>query len=497
MSLADLNAGAALPELFLTAALFGMLLFAVFRGQGRMDLVIAGTLAGLLGTLALILLVPLAADREAFVGLFVADSLARFAKILIVGSAVLVLWMTGPKLARHGLLKFEYPIVFGFSVLGMMLMVSANDMLSLYLGLELQSLALYVLAAFNRDNSQASEAGLKYFILGALSSGILLYGISLIYGFGGAGSTNFALLHQTITALESPTDNLGLVIGLVFMAAGLGFKISAAPFHMWTPDVYQGSPFSVTSFLASAPKIAAFVLIFRFFYDPLVALVDQWRQIVLMLALVSIFWGAIAGIAQRNLKRLIAYSSISHMGYALLGLASASVAGGSAMLSYLSAYVVMTLGVFALVMSLERDGKDIEKIDDLAGLGKAAPFKAFALLILMMSLAGIPVFAGFFVKVQVFYAAIAAGYNLAVVLAVIGSVIACFYYIRLVKIAYFDVPEEKLTHNNDTRPGMSILVASLLVVSLWGFMNRFLDDAAQRSIEMQEWALTNRVTDLI
>ena len=495
MTLADLNLGFALPELFLTAALFGMLMFGVFRGQDRVDLVVGGTIAALLGTLVLTIVVPVPEGGSAFAGLFVADGVARFSKVLILGAATLVLWMTGPKLAGHGLLKFEYPILMGFAVLGMMLMVSASDMLSLYLGLELQSLALYVLAAFNRNDSRASEAGLKYFILGALSSGVLLYGISLIYGFGGAGSTNFAELHQTIAVLGSPTDNLGLTIGLVFVAAGLGFKISAAPFHMWTPDVYQGSPLSVTAFFASAPKVAAFVLLFRVLYDPLVALAEQWQDLLILLALISVFWGAIAGVAQRSLKRLIAYSSIGHMGYALLGLAAGNADGGAAMLSYLTAYVIMTVGVFSLVMSMERDGREVETIDDLAGLGKADPFKAIALLILMMSLAGIPIFAGFFVKVQVFYAAVSAGFEVAAVLAVIGSVIACFYYIRLVKIAYFDLPEGEMVKVVENRPSQIVLIASLACISLWAFGNRALDEAARGSISQQQSVLAARISD--
>ena len=485
MTLADLNLGFALPELFLTAALFGLLMFGVFRGQDRVDLVVGGTIAALLGTLVLTLVVPVSPNGDAFAGLFIADPLARFAKVLILGAASLVLWMTSSRLAAHGLLKFEYPILLAFSVLGMMLMVSASDMLSLYLGLELQSLALYVLAAFNRNDSRASEAGLKYFILGALSSGVLLYGISLIYGFGGAGATSFAALNQTIEVLGSPTDNIGLVVGLVFVAAGLGFKISAAPFHMWTPDVYQGSPLSVTAFFASAPKVAAFVLLFRVLYDPLLALAAQWQDLLVVLSLVSIFWGAIAGIAQKSLKRLIAYSSIGHMGYALCGLTAANTFGGAAMLNYLTAYVVMTLGIFALVMSLEREGKEVELVSDLRGLSKSSPFKALALLILMMSLAGIPPFAGFFVKLQVFSAAVQSGFAVPAVLAILGSVIACFYYIRVVKVAYFDVSEDEDLVSVDSRANTSVLVASLLLISFWGFGLSYLERTATQSVQMQ------------
>ncbi len=482
MSLADLNFGLALPEIFLIAALFGLLMFGVFQGKDRPELVTGGTIAALVLTLLITLAAPVSSDATAFMGLFVADGVARFAKVLILGAAALVLWMSGPRLVAHGLGKFEYPVLMGFAVVGMLLMVSANSMMSLYLGLELQSLALYVLAAFNRQDPRASEAGLKYFILGALSSGVLLYGISLIYGFGGAGSLGFAELGAAIAPLGAASDNLGLVIGLAFVAAGLAFKISAAPFHMWTPDVYQGAPLSVTAFFASAPKIAAFVLLFRVLYDPLLGLAAQWSNLVLMLALASIFWGAIAGIAQRNIKRLIAYSSIGHMGYALLGLVAATPSGAVAMLTYLVAYTVMTLGVFALLMSLERDGREIDVVSDLAGLGRAAPVKALALLILLMSLAGIPIFAGFFVKLKVFYAVIEAGYFVPAVLGLIGSVIACFYYIRVVKIAYFDEPDGREVMQVRNRPSGLVLLASLALVCLWAVLDRPVDTMARQSL---------------
>jgi len=499
MSFADLNLGFALPELFLVAALFGLLMFGVFKGQDRPELAVGGTVVALLGTLVLTLITPVSAQGDAFAGLFIADPLARFAKVLILGSSALVLWMSGPRLAAYGLAKFEYPILMGFAVLGMMLMVSASDMLSLYLGLELQSLALYVMAAFNRNDGRASEAGLKYFILGALSSGVLLYGISMIYGFGGAGSTSFAALYSSIVVLGSPSDNLGLIVGLVFIAAGLAFKISAAPFHMWTPDVYQGSPLPVTAFFASAPKVAAFVLLFRVLYDPLISLAAQWQDLLVLLSLVSIFWGAVAGIAQKSLKRLIAYSSIGHMGYALLGLVAANEAGGTAMLNYLAAYVLMTLGVFALVMSLEKDGKEVELVSDLKGLSQAAPMKALALLILMMSLAGIPIFAGFFVKLKVFAAVVEAGYMLPAVLGILGSVIACFYYIRVVKVAYFDEVDAGETQVTDA-PAMSttwVLVGSILLVSLWAVADRSINSAAKFGIEQQATALDLRDTSMM
>ena len=391
--------------------------------------------------------------------------------------------MSGPSLNRQGLGKFEYAVLMGFAVLGMMLMVSAHSMLSLYLGLELQSLALYVLAAFNRNDRRASEAGLKYFILGALSSGVLLYGMSLIYGFGGQGSLNFADLRVAIDSLGTPSDNLGLIIGLVFVASGLAFKISAAPFHMWTPDVYHGSPLCVTALFASVPKIAAFVLLFRVFYDPLMGLVAQWTDFLIILGLFSIFWGGIAGIAQTSIKRLIAYSSIGHMGYALLSLVAANTVGTIAMLNYLTAYLLMTLGLFALLMSLEQDGKEINLISDLGGLSQSAPMKALALLILMMSLAGIPIFAGFFVKLKVFHAVLEAGYVIPAVLGVLGSVIACFYYIRVIKIAYFDEVESvSRMRTKRSSPSGIVLLLSLILVCLWGVLARPIDSIITDSL---------------
>lgn len=484
MSISDLNLVLALPEIFLAAALFGLLMFGVFQGKERPELVMGGTIVAFVLTTIVCVFSPVSVDKSAFNNLFVADGVARFAKVVMLLAASVVVWMSSVRLKAHGLGKFEYHILVGFAVLGMMLMVSANNMLSLYLGLELQSLALYVLAAFNRDDTRASEAGLKYFILGALSSGVLLYGISLVYGFGGAGSLGFDQLSEAITALERPSENLGLIIGLVFIAAGLAFKISAAPFHMWTPDVYQGAPISVTAFFASAPKVAAFVLLFRILYDPLAGLVSQWTDLVIMLSLASIYWGAVGGIAQISLKRLIAYSSIGHMGYALLGLVAGSELGAVAMLNYLVAYVIMTLGLFALLMTLERDGRELEFVRDLAGLGNSSPVKALALLILMMSLAGIPIFAGFFVKLKVFYAVVAAGYFVPAVLGILGSVIACFYYIRVVKVVYFDEPDGEAPKRLENRPGGVVVFAAVMMVSFWGLIDRVVDSTARDSMNL-------------
>ncbi|MFQ5972706.1 MAG: NADH-quinone oxidoreductase subunit NuoN, partial [Alphaproteobacteria bacterium] len=343
---------------------------------------------------------------------------------------------------RERLERFEYPILILFAVLGMMMMVSANDLISLYLGVELQSLSLYVIAAFRRDTVRSSEAGLKYFVLGALSSGILLYGMSMVYGF--AGTTNFDALSRVFQGAvdAGALPAVGLVVGLVFIAAGLAFKVSAVPFHMWTPDVYEGAPTPVTAFFAVAPKIAAMALFVRVMIGPFGALFDQWQQIIVFVSLASMILGALAAINQTNIKRLMAYSSIGNMGYALVGLAAGSEAGAQGVLLYLTAYLFMNVGAFACILSMRRQGRMVEGINELAGLSRSNPAMALALAIFMFSMAGIPPLAGFFGKLYVFIAAIEAElYTLAVV-GLLTSVVAAFYYIRIVKLMYFDEPAD-------------------------------------------------------
>jgi NADH-quinone oxidoreductase subunit N len=336
---------------------------------------------------------------------------------------------------NEGMARFEFPVLIVLATLGMMMMISANDLMSLYLGLEMQSLALYVVAAFKRDSVRATEAGLKYFVLGALSSGMLLYGISLIYGFG--GSTNFSQLADVLRT-SSSVPPIGLVVGIVFLIAGLAFKISAVPFHMWTPDVYEGAATPVTAFLAAAPKVAAMALFLRAMVAPFMEAFEQWQQVIVVIAVASMALGAFAAIRQNNIKRLMAYSSIGHMGYALMGLAAGTNQGLQGVLVYLALYLVMNLGAFAAILTMRVRGTMVEGVDDLSGLAKTNPMMALALAILMFSLAGIPPLAGFFGKFYVFLAAIDAKLYVMAIAGVLSSVVAAYYYLRIVKVMYFD-----------------------------------------------------------
>jgi NADH-quinone oxidoreductase subunit N len=370
----------------------------------------------------------------AFGGMFVDDGMARFAKLLLLASSGFSVLMSYSYLKQTKLLKAEYPVLIIFATVGMMLMVSASDMLSLYVGLELQSLALYVLAAFQRDNAKSSEAGLKYFVLGALSSGLLLYGISLVYGF--SGTTDFVNL--ALELRDAPPHTLGIVIGMVFICAALAFKVSAVPFHMWTPDVYEGAPTPVTAFFSAAPKIAALVLFARVLREPLIGESADWDQVMVFAAVASMLLGSFAGLAQKNLKRLMAYSSIANVGYALTGLAVLSKSGLQAMLIYLAVYFLNTLGAFGVILCLRRQGKPVEQLSDLAGLSKTNPLLAMAMTIFMFSLAGVPPLAGFFGKYFVFLAAVQANMVPLAVIGVLTSVVAAFYYLRIIKLMYFD-----------------------------------------------------------
>jgi NADH-quinone oxidoreductase subunit N len=365
-------------------------------------------------------------------GALVDDAFGRFAKVMILWSAAAMLLLSRNYLARNELLKFEFPVLVVLAVVGMMLMVSAGDLIALYMGLELQSLALYVVAAFRRDSLRSTEAGLKYFVLGALSSGLLLYGASLVYGY--AGATGFDAI-SGVAGAEGLSA--GLLFGLVFLCAGLAFKVSAAPFHMWTPDVYEGSPTPVTAFFATAPKVAAAVMFARVLYGAFGNSIGEWQQILSFLALASMFVGSIAAIGQRDIKRLMAYSSIAHMGFALMGLAAGTEQGAQALLIYLAIYVAMNLGVFAFILNMEKDGAEVTDIAALGMYSKAEPGRALALAVLMFSLAGVPPLAGFFGKFYVLKSAVDAGLVWLAVAGVIASVIGAFYYLRIVYLMYF------------------------------------------------------------
>jgi NADH-quinone oxidoreductase subunit N len=424
----------ALPEIFLALAGMALLMLGVFKGNQATRRVSWLVVAALLVTLFMVLNSTRGVRALALSNLFVSDGIAVFAKVFIlVGSAIAVI-MSNEYMKRENLERFEFPVLILFSTLGMIMMVSANDLISLYLSLELQSLALYVVAAFRRDSAPSSEAGLKYFVLGALSSGMLLYGASLVYG--STGTTNFDGIAHALSA--SPSLPIGVVFGLVFLVAGLAFKVSAVPFHMWTPDVYEGAPTPVTTLLALSPKFAAMVLLLRLMTAPFGLATSDWQPIISLISVGSMLLGAFAAINQSNIKRLLAYSSIGHMGYALIGLAAGSEGGIRGVLIYMAIYLFMSAGTFACVLAMRRRGQLVEGIGDLAGLSKTHPMMALALAIFMFSMAGIPPLAGFFGKVYVFLAAIEAGLYTLAVIGVLASVVGAYYYLRIVKLMYFD-----------------------------------------------------------
>jgi NADH-quinone oxidoreductase subunit N len=431
-----LNLHALLPELILVVGAMALLMLGVFSRRERGEMIL--WLSVLLLAAAGIAVAAGEGTTTLFGASFIADPFARALKLLTLTGAAASLVLSVGYWREPGGVKFEFPILVLFATLGMMMMISANDLIALYVGLELQSLALYVVATFNRDSARSAEAGLKYFVLGALSSGMLLYGASLVYGF--TGSTGFT---DIANAVQPSGSNLGLIFGLVFLMVGFAFKISAVPFHMWTPDVYEGAPTPVTAFFAAAPKLAAMALTVRVLITAFPAVTTQWQQIVVFLSIASMGLGSFAAIGQRNFKRLMAYSSIGHMGYALIGLAAGSPEGVEGVIVYLAIYLAMTLGTFAVILAMRRDGRLVETIDDLSGLSRTSPMMAFLLAVMLFSLAGIPPLAGFFAKFYVFLAAIHAGLYTLAVIGVLLSVVGAYYYLRIVKIMYFDAPAER------------------------------------------------------
>jgi NADH-quinone oxidoreductase subunit N len=425
-----------LPELVLAAGSMVLLMLGAYRGPQTTSLVTALAIGLLVVTGVLEFMLP-AGKLTTFGGSFIVDDFARFLKILaLIGSAATLI-LSKEFLEDQSRKLFEFPILVVLSTLGMMVLISAGDLIMLYLGLELMSLALYVVAASNRDNAKSTEAGLKYFVLGALSSGMLLYGASLIYGF--TGTVSFAGI-----AAAAKEGSIGIVFGLVFLLAGLCFKVSAVPFHMWTPDVYEGAPTPVTAFFASAPKVAALAVFTRVALTAFPGITLQWQQIVVFVAIASMVLGSFAAIGQSNIKRLMAYSSIGHMGFALVGLAAGTVEGAQGVLVYIAIYVAMTLGTFAVILTMKRNGQAVERISDFAGLSRTNPLLAFFFAMLLFSLAGIPPLAGFFAKFYVFVAAIKAGLFTLAVVGVLASVVGAFYYLTIIKVMYFDEPLAKL-----------------------------------------------------
>lgn len=454
-----------LPELVLFIGAMGLLMVGAFSNGDATRTVDFGAIAILV--LASLAVTAYAGDATAYAfnGAFVMDNFAVLMKVLTFLATALAIIMSQSYLRREKLARFEYSVLLLLAATGMGMMISANDLISLYLGIELQSLALYVVASIKRDSLRSTEAGLKYFVLGALSSGMLLYGASLVYGF--SGSTNFAEIAAAFQPVEGVLP-MGQVLGLVFLLAGLAFKISAVPFHMWTPDVYEGAPTPVTAFFAAAPKLAGMAIFLRImmtgFGDALVA----WQQIIILIAMASMVLGAFAAIGQQNIKRLMAYSSIGHMGFALVGFAAVSPAGVSSVILYMALYAVMTIGTFACILSMRRDSGIVEKIDDLAGLSQTNPYMAACLAVLMFSLAGIPPMAGFFGKLFVFRAAIDAGLYSLSIIGVLASVVGAYYYLRIVKIMYLDAPAEE--HIEPMPRELSLLTGVMAAFTLLFFI---------------------------
>ena len=448
------------PEVFLSLYAMLALVVFVYSGKDKYGALSIWLTSGVFLLLAAIIGLSSAPDTTSFNGMFVDDNFARFAKVVILLSAATVLVMGQDYAAKHDMLKFEYPLLVALSVVGMMVMVSAGSLLTLYMGLELQSLALYVIAAFRRDSAKSTEAGLKYFVLGALSSGLLLYGASLVYGF--AGTVEFAGIMQ---ATQGGDLSMGLLLGLVFVISGMAFKVSAAPFHMWAPDVYEGAPTPVTAFFATAPKMAAMGLFARVVHDAFGGVIGEWQQVVAVLSVVSMFLGAVAAIGQGDIKRLMAYSSIAHMGFALMGLASGTAFGVQAMMVYMAIYVTMNIGMFAFILTMERDGRPVSDIAALHMYSQKEPLKALCVAALMFSMAGVPPLVGFFGKFYVLRAAYEANMAWLAVAGVVASVIGAFYYIRIVYFMYFGEAGEPLDANPVRRLHIILVISAALMIA--------------------------------
>lgn len=476
---ADLNIIA--PEIILSLFAMIALLVAVYTKKDDLAAPMVWASSGLMVVVAIWIGMTGEGANVAFGGMFIDDAFSRFAKVAILISAACVLVMSQDYMARRDILKFEYPVLIILAAVGMMTMVSAGDLIALYMGLELQSLALYVVASLRRDSAKSTEAGLKYFVLGALSSGLLLYGASLVYGY--SGTTLFSGIYQTAVHGEV---SLGLLFGLIFLIAGFGFKVSAVPFHMWTPDVYEGAPTPITAFFATAPKIAAIALFARVMHDAFGLAVEDWSQVVALLSVLSMFLGAVAAIGQRDIKRLMAFSSIAHMGFALMGLAAGTAFGVQAMLVYMAIYLTMNLGTFAFILMMERDGQPVTDIQSLHLYSRAEPGKALAMLVLLFSLAGVPPMLGFFGKFYVLRAAYEGGLAWLAIAGVIASVIGAFYYLRIVYFMYFgDDGEELQTKGSPVLTGVLAVASAVMVL---GIINMF---GVEGAAEAASLALVN------
>ncbi len=469
----DFNIMPLLPEIFLIVTAMGFLMAGVFQGNRATDVLSWSSCISVL--IAAVLLVRTDWATEFVLNdMLVVDSFGNIMKILILIGVFMSLALSVQYIYQERIARFEYPVLVLFAAVGMMLMVSANNMLSLYMALELQSLSLYVLAAFHRNSLRSGEAAAKYFILGALSSGMLLFGISLIYGF--TGSFDFTVIQSSLegVALIPP----GFTVGMVFVLVAIAFKISAVPFHMWTPDVYQGAPTCVTAFFAIVPKIAALGLLCRLLYVPFEHASVQWTQILYCVCIGSLLVGAFAGLVQTNIKRLMAYSSIGNMGYALIGLVAGTAMGVEALIVYLFIYLVMTSGCFAIILNMRREGLAVDKISDLAGLSKSKPLLAYCMALLMFSMAGIPPLAGFFGKLFIFKAAVDSGFYYLAVFGLCASVVSAYYYLKIIKVMFFDEPIDALDDRMGLERRIVLLLSMILIIGFIFWPNFVLDSAA-------------------
>jgi NADH-quinone oxidoreductase subunit N len=469
------NLNLVLPEIFISLSIMFLLVLGVFKNDSSKIIFNISLLVLLIASM-ITLNETFSIDRVTlFNNSVVIDYMSSLMKIITLIGAFLVLVISSAYLKSFKIFKIEYPVLILSSVLGMMVMISSNDLMVFYMGLELQSLALYVLATFNRDQLKSSEAGLKYFVLSALSSGLLLYGCSLIYGF--SGSTNFNVISSQLNSNEYV-----LTFGIVFILVGLAFKISAVPFHMWAPDVYEGSPTSVTLFFTMVPKIAALTVFIRFLYVPFLNLIDQWQMIIIFLSIASMLFGAIAAIGQTNIKRLVAYSSIGHIGYTLAGLATGSNEGIQSSIIYISIYVIMNLALFSCLLMLKRNDQYYEDIDDLSGLSKNHPLLSLSLLVILFSLAGIPPLAGFFAKFYIFKAVIEQSMYFLAIVGLLSTVIAAFYYLRIIKIIYFDKEREKYDEDHSLWLKFSLTFSTILILLYFIFPSQLIDVVSRINI---------------
>jgi len=463
------NVNLFLPEIFLTVSILSTLMIGVFFKNSYA--LVTSIICGIIISLILIILNSFNESFKLFSDSFVSNSFTNFFKILILIGTFFILVITQNFIKETKINHFEYSLVLLLSVLGMFIMISANDLILFYLGLELQSLSLYILASLDRDNLRSNESGLKYFILSSLASGLLLYGCSILYGF--SGSTNFEIIR-----LNTNTENIGTIFAMVFILVGLAFKVSAVPFHMWTPDVYEGAPSSVTSFFAVVPKIAGIAVFIRFMQIPFGDIADQWQPILIFISLSSMILGAVAAIGQSNIKRLIAYSSIGHIGFALAGISTDTTLGYSSSITYISIYVIMNLGMFACIFSMKKDGKYCENLDDLSGISKHHPILSISLLIILFSLAGIPPLAGFFAKFYIFVAVIENKMYTLAIIGLLSTVISAFYYLRIIKIIYFDEANKSFDKIKNLGISITMFLSSSILITFFiypSFLNTIVE----------------------